>query len=263
MVRVRKPIAHFERLDLAQQKVEVKEAVLRYKGHNIERLLGAGGKLPSSAKVQRQEKMQSTLDGILREAEKRKWKAPRGGLTKTQKENKYITSFMDKLTTFLLDGKYGVVDLGVTTKDEADAVFAKDNIVLLYLNKDLVMVVLQREFEFPQAFRDKYTDAYTDYFDSFEKREILPQPEPMSSHSNRFPERVSRSGKLDLSLGFMQGWSKNLTTELKFREDCFGRSWKLAGSNTFTAKTAFTPRLMDQLNDLFFPGSLERKLAID
>ncbi|KAI9332523.1 hypothetical protein BDR26DRAFT_898876 [Obelidium mucronatum] len=86
----------------------------------------------------------------------------------------------------------------------------------MYLNEELTAAVLQNKHAFPQHLREEYAREQDKLL---ECNTNLPQPKENSSHSNKYPKQVTRSGKIDLSIAFMMAHNNQENVEFKIQAD--------------------------------------------
>ncbi|KAJ3286796.1 hypothetical protein HDU79_006190 [Rhizoclosmatium sp. JEL0117] len=169
---------------------------------------------------------------------------------KQVRQSRYVRQHMRNISKALLVGDYGVIDLGITTQEEADTIFQKHNAVLFYLNQELHGALFQRDLGFPKSLREDYNTAVSHYLATH--GDNLPQGK--SAHSNKYPDRVTYSGKLDLSVSFMSGHHHDKKTNLKLRKEHFGTSDKMLSATDYLSHTLFVPELADGINGMLFEG---------
>ncbi|ORY22776.1 hypothetical protein BCR33DRAFT_149139 [Rhizoclosmatium globosum] len=126
--------------------------------------------------------------------------------------------------------------------------------VLIFLNQSLVATHLSGNLSFPQPLRDKYSDALNSII---KLHNPLPQANTRS-HANKYPDRVTRSGVIDNSLGFMNGHHMNTLTNLKIREERRKTSDKMTGSLSYLYRTASAAKVVERLNSVLFKESVDR-----
>ncbi|KAI9334147.1 hypothetical protein BDR26DRAFT_990576 [Obelidium mucronatum] len=231
---------------------------------------------PRRGLLEQKERVAKAFSVVERYIEERKWaktvRSDRGsGKSESKKHRRIIDQYMESLVYDLQKEKYTVVDIGESAINLKDVKSPNDSIILMYLNEELTAVVLQNKHAFPQHLR-------VDYAKLLECNTNLPQPKENSSHSNKYPKRVTKSGKIDLSIGFMMAHDNQENAELKIRadraqdnqENAELKIWAdrvssvktLYGTNKYLNATKCVPMLVDRINALFFSGSMTRKANV-
>ncbi|KAI9331500.1 hypothetical protein BDR26DRAFT_899331 [Obelidium mucronatum] len=219
---------------------------------------------PRRGLLERKERVAKAFSVVERYIEERKWaktvRSDRGsGKSESKKHRRIIDQYMESLVYDLQKEKYTVVDIGESAIDLKDVKSPNDSIILMYLNEELTAVVLQNKHAFPQHLRVDYAREQDKLL---ECNTNLPQPKENSSHSNKYPKRVTRSGKIDLSIGFMMAHDNQENAELKIRADRVSSVKTLYGTNKYLNATKCVPMLVDRINALFFSGSMTRKANV-
>ncbi|KAI8820609.1 hypothetical protein BJ741DRAFT_638083 [Chytriomyces cf. hyalinus JEL632] len=195
---------------------------------------------------------------------------------KDAQSGKYIKTYVTKIKNLVAnENSVGVIHLDYTTRVQAMTLFKEKPVVLLALNEELVGYVLtHQESRQPVQSCQFQFNTISKLLELF-KIQSKPDKKMEKSHSNAFPNKVKDGSErlYNLSIFNMSGHTK---TALKFSS----KTWKgklacymdvgektpscamLGHVTEYGSSTLQTPALVDELNAIFFPGSVKRKKQI-
>ncbi|KAI9340905.1 hypothetical protein BDR26DRAFT_918614 [Obelidium mucronatum] len=183
----------------------------------------------------------------------------------------YVKSQVQTVICAIENGSYVVVHMGDTSAAEVASIWKHAEVVLLFYERELVGYTLNhKNTRIEKHTLEDYYQIIRNFCFSYKK---LPEPEG-EGHSNSYPDRVNiqKSGMFNFSVRYCAGhWGCQKTrlsiSVSSFRSaivqtDCTTTnltSESLGNTFKYSNDTQHIVMLVDHLNSLFFPNSMQRK----